>query len=174
MKKVLLSAILLISAFVAPVYAQTKYTDAEGDELIARLGQADEEILELKQALRDCTKKYEDLSMKFNDIPLTTIYFYEGSSIVSQLNKNILYALAQEMKTTKINYVLTGWADGYTGSNKVNEKLKNERVKSVKSILVKYGVDESRLVVAMGDGSLAKLGEKGASLDRAVTIVVER
>jgi outer membrane protein OmpA-like peptidoglycan-associated protein len=93
---------------------------------------------------------------------------------VSQLNKNILYALAQEMKTTKINYVLTGWADDYTGSNKVNEKLKIERVKSVKSILVKYGVDESRLIVAMGDGSLAKAGEKGASLDRAVTIVVER
>ena len=174
MKKVLFGTILLISAFVVSVSAQTKYTDAEGDELVARLQQADVKIVALEQQVRDCTRKYDDLLLKFNDTPVATVYFYEGSSEVSQLNKNVLKALAQEMKKSENKYILTGWADDYTGSDKVNEKLKKSRVENVKTLLVKFGVDENKLKSVVGQGNLVGVGEKSASLDRAVTILIEK
>ena len=68
------------------------------------------------------------------------------------------------------NYVLTGWADNYTGNDKINTRLRKGRVASVKNELVKQGVAEGRLDTEINPGNLTNYGPKCASLDRAVTI----
>ena len=67
-------------------------------------------------------------------------------------------------------YVITGWADNYTGNHKINTRLRKGRVATVKAALVKKGVAENRLETQINDGNLTNFGAKCASLDRAVTI----
>ncbi|MBE6310206.1 MAG: OmpA family protein [Bacteroidales bacterium] len=173
MRVAVVSAVLCALFGVSMMNAQSKYTDAEGDALIQRLNQADTKILELEQKLRDCTMKCEEESLKAN-VPLATIYFSIGSSEVTNLGKTILDAVANVIKTTDDRYVVTGWADDYTGSEAINEKLRKYRVENVKRLLVKAGVDENRLKVVVKDGNLVGRGEKSAALDRAVTIKIDK
>ena len=74
------------------------------------------------------------------------------------------------MKQNDTNYTLTGWADNYTGNDKINTKLRKNRVNGVKNALVKKGIAEGRLDAQINDGNRTNFGAKCASLDRAVTI----
>ena len=67
-------------------------------------------------------------------------------------------------------YVLTGWADNYTGTEEINTRLRNQRVDGVKNYLLKCGVSESQLDARIDASNLTDFGAKGAPLDRAVTI----
>ena len=68
-------------------------------------------------------------------------------------------------------YILTGWADNYTGNDDINNRLRNERVEGVKKVLVKAGVAEDQIETRIDAGNLTDYGVKGANFDRAVTIV---
>ncbi len=68
------------------------------------------------------------------------------------------------------NYVLTGWADNYTGTDAINKRLRQNRVNGVYDKLIKNGVPASQLEATTNDGNLCDLGEKYVALDRAVTI----
>ena len=67
-------------------------------------------------------------------------------------------------------YVLTGWADNYTGSDNINMRLRKNRAEGVQKLLVRNGVSEGQLEVTTNNGNLSDLGEKCVALDRAVTI----
>ena len=67
-------------------------------------------------------------------------------------------------------YVLTGWADNYTGNEEINTRLRNARVDGVKNFLVRCGVPESQLDATIDANNLTDFGAKSAPLDRAVTI----
>ncbi|MCF0205759.1 MAG: hypothetical protein HUK12_10925, partial [Muribaculaceae bacterium] len=82
----------------------------------------------------------------------------------------VVDAVANVMSDTDKNYVLTGWADNYTGTAARNVTLRKERVANVKKALVKKGVAENRLDAQINDGNLTNFGAKCASLDRAVTV----
>ena len=146
-----------------------KYTDAEGDALAARLQAAEAKIADLEKQLRDCLNRKPEVVEK-DDAPLATIYYPIGKSKITGVNTKIVNAVANLMKESDKNYVLTGWADNYTGSDKINAKLRKDRVNGVKKALVKKGVKADRLDAQINDGNLTKFGAKSASLDRAVTI----
>ena len=146
-----------------------KYTDAEGDALAARLQAAEAKIADLENQLRDCLNRKPEVVEK-DDAPLATIYYPIGKSKITGVNTKIVNAVANLMKESDKNYVLTGWADNYTGSDKINAKLRKDRVNGVKKALVKKGVKADRLDAQINDGNLTKFGAKSASLDRAVTI----
>ena len=74
------------------------------------------------------------------------------------------------MKGENKNYMLTGWADNYTGNDQINVRLRKGRVATVKNELVKRGVADNRLETEINNGELTNYGPKAASLDRAVTI----
>ena len=74
------------------------------------------------------------------------------------------------MKNENNNYILTGWADNYTGNDKINTRLRKNRVAGVKKALVSKGIASERLDAQINDGNLTNYGAKCASLDRAVTI----
>ena len=184
-KKVSFEADLLIGAAykfgksnwtapVVPVCPTYKYTDAEGDALVARLQQADAKIASLEQQLRDClnSKQTAVVEPVESNAPLATIYFPIGSASVNNVQAKVVKAVANAMKNTDEKYVLTGWADNYTGTAAFNKKLRAKRAESVKKMIVKTGVAANRLETTTNDNNLTEYGEKSASLDRAVTITV--
>ena len=161
------------SAPVVPVCPTFKYTDAEGDALVARLQQADAKIASLEQQLRDCLNKPVAAAVEeVPAAPLATVYFPIGSAKVNSVQAKVVKAVANAMKNTEEKYVLTGWADNYTGTDAINKKLRKNRAANVKKMIVKAGVAEGRLEATTNDNNLTEYGEKSASLDRAVTITV--
>ena len=165
------------SEWNAPVQAQCpewRYTDAEGDDLTANLNDANRRISDLENQLRKCLeKKAEPNSLTpgaIPEAPLATIYFPINRTEVLGVQRNVLDAVSEVMKNENRNYLLTGWADNYTGNDQINVRLRKGRVATVKKELIKKGVAESRLETEINNGELTDYGPKCASLDRAVTI----
>lgn len=165
---------------VVPSCPKYKYTDAEGDALVQSLEQANRKIADLEGQLRNCLKDLADCRASkpgptpgpvVTDGPLATIYYQIGRSEIAGVQKDVLNAVAGVMQAEDNNYVLTGWADNYTGNDKINTKLRKDRVAGVKKALVAKGIADSRLDTQINDGNLTNFGAKCASLDRAVTIV---
>ena len=154
---------------VTAVCPTWKYTDAEGDALVARLAQADAKIKDLQKQLDECLKR--PVVEKVSCEGLATIYYPINQYSISNREKTILKSLAEVMKETpNQKYILTGWADNYTGNDEINTRLRNQRVNTVKDYLVKCGVSESQLDARIDAANLTDFGVKGAPLDRAVTI----
>jgi outer membrane protein OmpA-like peptidoglycan-associated protein len=140
------------------------------------LADANRRIADLENQLRDCLEKKPraDLLAKPQalpgEMPLATIYFPINRTDVLGVQRNVVDAVAEVMKNENRNYLLTGWADNYTGNDKINVRLRKGRVASVKNELVKKGIAEGRLETEINNGELTDYGPKCASLDRAVTI----
>ncbi|MEZ3520710.1 MAG: OmpA family protein, partial [Muribaculaceae bacterium] len=140
------------------------------DALRARLAAADARIADLEAQLRDCLNRPVETKVE-NNGPVATVYYPIGVSRLSRENARVVSAIAEVMKANPdTKYVLTGWADNYTGSDNVNKRLRKARVEGVQKLLVKNGVEESRLTATTNDGNLSDLGEKCVAIDRAVTI----
>ena len=147
-----------------------KYTDAEGDALAARLQAAEAKIADLEKQLRDCLNRKPEVVEKDDNAPLATVYFPIGKTAITGVQGKVVNAVAEVMKQTDKEYLLTGWADNYTGNDKINTRLRKGRVANVKAALVRKGVDAGRLETTINDGNLTNFGAKCASLDRAVTV----
>ena len=165
------------SEWNAPVNAvcpEWKYTDAEGDALAADLNDARRKIADLESQLRKCLEKkpsaLDDKGTPVLDAPLATVYFPINRTEVLGVQRNVVNAVAEVMKNENSNYLLTGWADNYTGNDVINTRLRKGRVATVKEELVKLGVAENRIDTEINAGNLTNYGPKCASLDRAVTI----
>lgn len=147
-----------------------KYTDAEGDALVARLSSAENQIVNLQSQL-DAALRRPVQTVKVNP-GIATIYYPIAKSNLSTREKTILRAVANVMKESGKKYVITGFADNYTGTDAINAKLRNARVETVKKFLVNCGVAADQLDVRVDDNNLTDFGSKAAPLDRAVTIKV--
>ena len=157
------------NAPVTAICPTWKYTDAEGDALAARLKAAEAKIADLEKQLRDCLNRKPQV-IEQPAGPLATVYFPINKSNITGVQAKVVDAVANVMSDTDKNYVLTGWADNYTGTAARNVTLRKERVANVKKALVKKGVAENRLDAQINDGNLTNFGAKCASLDRAVTV----
>ena len=160
------------SEWNAPIQAvcpEWKYTDPEGDALVANLNDANRKISDLEDQLRKCLEKKAEAKPE-GEVPLATIYFPINRTEVMGVQRNVLDAVAEVMKNENRNYMLTGWADNYTGNDKINVRLRKGRVATVKKELINKGVADSRLETEINNGELTDFGPKCASLDRAVTI----
>ena len=162
------------SEWNAPVQAvcpEWKYTDAEGDDLTANLNDANRRIRDLEDQLRKCLEKKPEANVAAPaDLPLATVYFPINRTDVLGVQRNVVNAVAEVMKNENRDYMLTGWADNYTGNDVINTRLRKGRVATVKKELVNKGVNANRLETQINDGNLTNYGPKCASLDRAVTI----
>ncbi len=157
------------NAPVTAVCPEYKYTDAEGDALVANLNDANRKIADLENQLRKCVEK-KPAAPAETEVPLATIYFPINRTEVLGVQRKVVDAVADVMKSENRSYLLTGWADNYTGNDKINVRLRKGRVATVKDELVKKGIAESRLETQINNGELTDYGPKCASLDRAVTI----
>lgn len=156
---------------VTAVCPTWKYTDAEGDALVARLANADNKISDLQKQLDDCLKRPVKQASAQNCEGLCTVYYPINKSNISARDRNVLRSVANVMKENpNKKYVLTGWADNYTGTEEINARLRNARVNGVKAYLESCGVNPSQLDARTDANNLTDFGIKSAPLDRAVTI----
>ena len=156
------------NAPVVPVYPEPENCEP----IRARLAAANERIDELERALRDCLNRPVETTV-VNEGPLATVYYTIGVSRLSRENQRVVKAVAAQMNSDKYantNFVLTGWADNYTGTDAINARLRAKRAEGVKDLLVRSGVDASRLSVAENSGNRMGEGDQFVALDRAVTI----
>ena len=142
------------------------------DEVEARLQAAQGRIADLERQLRDCLNRpVQTAAPVVEEGPLCTIYYTIGSSRISRVDNKVLNAVANVMKAnTNTKYTVTGYADNYTGSAAVNDRLREARAKGVEKVLLRNGVSASQLDVTTNNSNLFGQGAEYVSLDRAVTI----
>ena len=156
---------------VTAVCPTWKYTDAEGDALVARLANADNKISDLQKQLDDCLKRPVKQAPAQNCEGLCTVYYPINKSNITARDKNVLRSVANVMQENpNKKYILTGWADNYTGNEEINTRLRNARVNGVKAYLESCGVNPDQLDARIDANNLTDFGIKSAPLDRAVTI----
>lgn len=154
------------SAPVVPVCPEPENCDA----LRARLAAADARIADLESQLKDCLSRPVETKVEAAG-PLATVYYPIGVSRLSRENQRVVKAIAYVMtQNPDKKYVLTGWADNYTGTDNINVRLRKNRAEGVAKLLVRNGVPESQITTTTNNGNLSDLGEKCVALDRAVTI----
>lgn len=154
------------TAPVVPVCPEPENCDA----LRARLAAADARIADLESQLKDCLSRPVETKVEAAG-PLATVYYPIGVSRLSRENQRVVKAIAYVMtQNPDKKYVLTGWADNYTGTDNINMRLRKNRAEGVAKLLVKNGVPESQISTTTNNGNLSDLGEKCVALDRAVTI----
>ncbi len=161
------------TAPIVPVCPTYKCTDAECDALVARLAAADRKIADLEKQLRDCLNRDVPPTPESKEAPLAIVYFPINVSKIVGVQNDVVNAVGDVMLDENKTYTLTGWADNYTGNDKINTRLRKDRVATVKNALVKKGVADSRLNTQIDDRNRpdADFGPKSAPLSRAVTIV---
>ena len=149
-----------------------KYTDAEGDALVAKLNAAERKVADLQSQLDACLKRPATVQQKVVDCEgLATVYYPINQYGLSAREKTILKSVASVMQENPSKkYVLTGWADNYTGTEDINARLRQQRVDGVYNYLVSCGVDAAQLETRTDNANLTDYGVKAAPLDRAVTI----
>lgn len=148
---------------VTAVCPTWKYTDAEGDALVAKLNAADRKIADLQQQLDACLKRPAAVEKVQDCEGLATVYYPINQYGLSAREKTILKSVASVMQENpNKKYVLTGWADNYTGTEEINARLRQQRVDGVKNYLVKCGVDAAQLETTTDNANLTDFGVKAA------------
>ena len=151
---------------VAPVVG--KYSDAEGDALVAQLREANRKIADLEQQLAACKNRPAEKVVE-EPAPVVTVYYNINSSELQGKDRVVLKAVAKAIKANKNQkYVITGYADSETGTAAFNGKLRKARAQRVYDALVSYGVPSDQLEQRTSDAKLDRFGSY--ILDRAATI----
>ena len=136
----------------------------------ARLQAANARINDLERELRDCLNR-PVAAAAVEKAPLATIIYPINVSRLTNIDKKVLNAVSEVMKSNPSqDYLLTGWADNFTGNDQINERLRWARVNGVKDYLVKAGVAAGQLDATINDGNRLGDDSKYMELDRAVTI----
>lgn len=154
---------------VTAVCPTWKYTDAEGDALVAKLSAKDKQIQNLEQELQNCLNRKPETKVVDCE-GLVTVYYPINQYGLAAREKVVLQSVASVMKDSNKKYVLTGYADSYTGTDEINSRLREARVDGVYNYLVAQGVDPDKLIKKTDAKNLTDLGPQAAPLDRAVTI----
>jgi len=145
------------------------------DALRARLQAADARIADLEAQLKACLERPVQTVVAAPEAPLATIYFPINSYSLNRSDRNVLGAIANIMKANpNQDYVLTGYADNYTGTDAYNKRLRQNRANSVQKQLVRNGVSASQLEATICNDNLNPNGEKFVALDRCVTITEKK
>ncbi|MBD5321155.1 MAG: OmpA family protein [Bacteroides sp.] len=141
------------------------------DEVEARLQAANGRIADLERQLRDCLNRPVQTVVEAEEGPLCTIYYTIGSSRISRVDNKVLNAVSSVMKANpNQKYTVCGYADNYTGTPAINDRLRKARANGVERVLLRNGVNASQLDVTTNDANLFGEGKEYVSLDRAVTI----
>lgn len=141
------------------------------DAVEARLQAANARIADLERQLKDCLSRPVEVKEVKEEGPLATIYYVINGTRLSRVDRKVLGAVAEVMKANPDQkYEVTGWADNYTGTDAVNDRIRKARAAGVEKALLRDGVNADQLIVNTNNGNLNDMGEKYVSLDRAVTI----
>ena len=163
------------NAPVVPICPQYPDPTPELEALRNKLAQANAKIRDLENQLNDCLnwkKNHKcDKPGPAKEAPLATIYYPRGKSYITPVQMEVVNAVSEVMKQENDSYILTGWADNYTGNDDINIKLRHDRVNGVKKALEDKGIDGGRLdCETNNDNHPYATSLASAPLGRCVTI----
>lgn len=141
------------------------------DPIKARLAECEGRLQDTQRKLDECLRRPMPKAPEAAPCiqNLATVYYRIGSANVNATDRNVLKSVANTIKNSGEKYVITGYADNYTGTDAVNARLRTRRAENVKKILVANGVDASKLEVTTN--ATDRFGGKAnVYLDRCVTI----
>lgn len=155
------------AAPVVPVCPPAENCDA----LRARLSAAEARVADLERQLQDCLNRKPEV-IEAEPEALATIYFPIGVSRLTREDKNIVNAVADVLKAdTSKKYDVKGYADTYTGTDAINNRLRKQRSENVVKQLVSRGVSADQVNAVPVQGNLHGDNEALVSLDRCAVIV---
>ena len=155
------------SAPVVPVCPPAENCDA----LRARLSAAEARVADLERQLQDCLNRKPEV-VEAEPEALATIYFPIGVSRLTREDKNIVNAVTDVLKAdASKKYDVKGYADTYTGSDAINNRLRNQRAGNVVKQLVSRGVSADQVQAVPVQGNLHGDNEALVSLDRCAVII---
>ena len=165
------------STWSAPVVAVIPEIE-DCEPIRARLQAANARIEDLEAQLRACLNRpVEKVVETVEEGPLATVFFPIGVSRLTTLDNKVLSGVAEQIITSGKSYNITGWADNYTGTPQVNDRLRKQRAENVKAALVKFGVPADKLSTDVNDSDRISKPEDGikyVSLDRCATITEKK
>jgi len=173
---------------IAPVPVPVPFTTEQYTALQDKLAALEKENAALKDklaGLENEAKKYRGLTNgqtylyengTFTAVDVKTgsplsVYFDLGSAKLSEREKAHLEYFTATAVDGNTKLAVNGYADKQTGSAARNQKLSEQRVKTVVDLLTKAGASESNIETA-AHGSSVQLFE-GAAKNRVVTIEVK-
>lgn len=160
------------SAPVVPVCPPAENCDAYRAALAAAEAKAEQLEVQLRGCL-NAPRQTEEVVVE--DPTICTVYFPIGSSRVSREDARVLGAVANIIKDNPDNnYVVTGWADNYTGTDRINNNLRTQRAENVAKVLFRNGVNKSQVTTTTNNENLYGNNKKYMVLDRAATIDVAK
>ena len=155
---------------VMPVPVVFPFTEADYNALKAKVAALEKENADLKNKIADLenqlapfknlvdgqTYLYENgrfTAIEAKVVSPATVYFDLGSAKLSEREKAHLEYFAGNVVDANTELLLTGSADKQTGTHKGNQKLSEQRVDTVKNLLVnKFGATAANIeTVANGD-----------------------
>ena len=155
------------SAPIVPVCPPAENCDA----LRARLAAAEARVADLEKQLQDCLNRKPEV-IEAEPEALATIYFPIGVSRLTREDKNIVNAVADVLKAdTSKKYDVKGYADTYTGTDAINDRLRNQRANNVVKQLTSRGVSADQVQAIPVQGNLHGDNEALVSLDRCAVII---
>ena len=155
------------SAPVVPVCPPAENCDA----LRARLSAAEARVADLERQLQDCLNRKPEV-VEAEPEALATIYFPIGVSRLTREDKNIVNAVSDVLKAdTSKKYDVKGYADTYTGTDAINNRLRDQRAGNVVKQLISRGVSADQVKAIPVQGNLHGDNEALVSLDRCAVII---
>ena len=157
-------------ASVMPVIVPLPFTEAQYNALKDKVAALEKENAQLKNKIADLENQlapFKNLvdgqtylfengrftAVEAKVVSPATVYFDLGSAKLSEREKAHLEYFANNVVDGNTALLLTGSADKQTGTSKGNQKLSEQRVETVKNLLVnKFGANASNIeTVANGD-----------------------
>lgn len=156
------------NAPVVPVCPPAENCDA----LRARLAAAEARVADLERQLQDCLNRKPEVLKESEPEALATIYFPIGVSRLTKEDKNIVNAVADVLKAdASKKYDVKGYADNYTGTDAINNRLRKQRAENVVKQLVSKGVKDDQVKAVPVEGNLHGDNAALVSLDRCAVII---
>ena len=173
-----------ITPVVIPVPFTTEQYNALADKVAAlekenaalkdKIAALENELAPFKNLVNGQTYLYENGTFTAVDVkpgsPIT-LYFDCGSAQLSAREKAHLEFFTQSVLTPDTKLSVNGYADKQTGTAKRNQKLSEQRVKTVVDLLKKAGASEENIETAAHGASVQLFN--GAAKNRVVTIEVK-
>ena len=163
------------NAPVVPVCPEFTDQTPTIEALKRKLADANARIKQLEMDLDKCRKQKIDTDTTivkvYEEGPLATIYYPRGKSYITPVQMEVVNAVSEVMKNENDNYLLTGWADNWTGNDAINIKLRHDRVNGVVKALEDKGIDGDRLEAETNnENHINAKNLECAPLGRCVTI----
>lgn len=135
----------------ADVDAINSLHQSELDALNAQLNDAQAENERLQSLLQN-QKPVKEVVKELVNTPVSIFFNLGKSKIANKKDLVNVQALADYAKANNVKLLVNGYADSNTGSAQVNQKLSEERAKTVANQLMKMGVYENDIIIKANGG----------------------